>query len=470
MRSLRLFLPALILAAVAFVGCSSPTSSSSPAAVVVVTPTVTAVVPASGATAVAINNALSATFSVAIDPTTLTTSTFTLTTGTPAVTVVGVVTKPSTTSATFTPTGNLAASTLYTATLTTGVKSAAGVALAAAKVWTFTTGTSVSGVASVLPANTATAIAVNTTVSANFSAAMNQSTLSSTTFTLVQGSTPVAGTVTSTSTGVTFTPSALLAVNTTYTATLSTGVQNALGTALATAYTWSFATVTASPAGPLAVNLGTAANFAILAKTAISTVNATVITGNIGVSPAAASFITGFSLVADSTNVFSTSTYIVGQAFASDYSPPTPANLTTAVSDMQAAYVDAAGRTTPTSIDQAGGLLGGLTLAPGLYKFTTNVSIDTALTLNGAVNDVIIFQIAGKLTLSNGINIVLTGGIQAKNIFWQVAQNAVLGTTSVFKGNILSMTQIAANNGATVTGRLLSQTAVSLDDVTLTTP
>jgi hypothetical protein len=299
---------------------------------------------------------------------------------------------------------------------------------------------------------------------------MNQSTLSSTTFTLVQGSTPVAGTVTSTSTGVTFTPSALLAVNTTYTATLSTGVQNALGTALATAYTWSFATVTAAPAGPLAVNLGTAANFAILAKTAISTVNATVITGNIGVSPAAASFITGFSLVADSTNVFSTSTYIVGQAFASDYSPPTPANLTTAVSDMQAAYVDAAGRTTPTSIDQAGGLLGGLTLAPGLYKFTTNVSIDTALTLNGAVNDVIIFQIAGKLTLSNGINIVLTGGIQAKNIFWQVAQNAVLGTTSVFKGNILSMTQIAANNGATVTGRLLSQTAVSLDDVTLTTP
>ncbi len=222
----------------------------------------------------------------------------------------------------------------------------------------------------------------------------------------------------------------------------------------------------------LPVNLGTAGNYVILAKTGVSTTGTTAVTGNIGLSPAAASFITGFSLTADATNVFATSSLVTGKVYASNYATPTPTNLTTAIGDMETAYTDAAGRTpTPSGafLNVGAGEIGGQTLVPGLYKWTTGVTISTDVTLSGGPNDVWIFQIAGNLSEANGKK-VLIGSAQAKNIFWQVAGQVTVGTTADFKGVILCQTLIALNNGATLEGRALAQSAVTLDANAITDP
>jgi len=147
-----------------------------------------------------------------------------------------------------------------------------------------------------------------------------------------------------------------------------------------------------------------------------------------------------------------------------------PTRLTTAVLDMQTAYTDAAGRPNPDVTELGRGTIGGLTLAPGLYKWGTSVNIPTDLTLSGGSNDVWIFQIAGNLIQSNGVSIHLKGGAQAKNVFWQVGSLVVLGTTSHFEGIILSKALIAVQTHASVNGRLLSQTAVTLQMNRVTKP
>jgi len=223
-------------------------------------------------------------------------------------------------------------------------------------------------------------------------------------------------------------------------------------------------------AGPAIVNLGTASNFAILSKTGISTTGTTSIVGNIGVSPAAASYITGFNLIADSSNTYSTSSLVTGKIYAADYSVPTPTTMTTAIGDMGTAYADAAGRTNPTATELYAGDLSGKTIAPGLYEWGTQVLINNGVTLDcqGNSNAVFIFQIAQNLNVGNGAIVTLTGGCQAKNIFWQVAGQATLGTTSNFKGNILSQTLIEMNTGAILNGRALAQTAVTLQSNAVT--
>jgi len=187
-------------------------------------------------------------------------------------------------------------------------------------------------------------------------------------------------------------------------------------------------------------------------------------------SAAAASFVTGFALTADPTNTFATSAMVTGKIWAASYTAPTPAALTTAVLDMQAAYTDAAGRSLPDFTELGAGNINGMTLSPGLYKWGTGVSLPIAVTLTGGANDVFIFQIAQDLTVGNGAIVTLSGGVQAKNIFWQVAGQATFGTTSSFQGNILSQTLIAMNTGSTLTGRALAQTAVTLNATVITHP
>lgn len=222
-------------------------------------------------------------------------------------------------------------------------------------------------------------------------------------------------------------------------------------------------------ASTLAVNLGTAARYAILAKSGISTVPTSAITGDLGVSPAAATYITGFSLVADATNVFATSPQVTGNVYASDYTPPTPSNLTTAIGDMQLAFTDAAGRA-PSVTELGAGNVGGMTLTPGVYKWGTGLLIPTNLTLTGNATDVWIFQIAQDLTVSSATSVFLTGGAVPKNVFWQVAGMVDLGTTAHFEGVILTQTSVALRTGASIKGRLLAQTAVSIDGSAVVQP
>jgi hypothetical protein len=223
-------------------------------------------------------------------------------------------------------------------------------------------------------------------------------------------------------------------------------------------------------AAQLPVNLGTAGNFVILAKSGISTVPPSAITGNIGVSPVTSTAITGFALSLTADNPFATSTQVTGNVYAPDYAAPTPANLTTAIGDMQTAYTDAAGRSDPDFTEKGQGQIGGLTLVPGLYKWSTDVLISSDVTLNGGPNDVWIFQIAGKITQASGTQIHLTGGASAANIFWQAFGDVSLGTSAHFEGIILAQTSISLATGASINGRLLAQTAVTLDANTVTFP
>ena len=219
------------------------------------------------------------------------------------------------------------------------------------------------------------------------------------------------------------------------------------------------------------VDLGTAGNFAILSKAGISTTGTTTINGDIGISPAAASFITGFGALpfGDSTNTFSTSPLVAGKIYAANYTAPTPANLTAAVSAMEAAYTNAAGRTPPDSTELGAGNISGMTLGPGIYKWATGVIINVhdSLILSGGASDVWIFQIGTTLDVGSYAYIALRGGAQPQNIFWQVATQTTLGTYTNFVGTILDATTIVIMTGATLNGRALSQTAVTLDAVTM---
>lgn len=228
--------------------------------------------------------------------------------------------------------------------------------------------------------------------------------------------------------------------------------------------------IAAFAAGPATVNLGTAGNFVILSKAGISTTGATKITGNIGVSPIAGTSMTGFGSVLDGSGTFSRSALVVGKAYAANYRAPTPANLTAAIGDMQTAYANAAGRapTSAATVNAGAGNIGGMTLKPGVYKWSTGVTIPTNVTLSGNSKEIWIFEIAGTLNEKSGKQVILNGGAQAGNIFWQVAGATTLGTNSVFNGNILDKTNIVLQTGAKLNGRALAQTAVTLDAATVT--
>jgi len=219
----------------------------------------------------------------------------------------------------------------------------------------------------------------------------------------------------------------------------------------------------AHPGSPRPVHLLDAGKFVILSKTGISDVPGSKITGNIGTSP-----ITG---AADHLSCAE----VTGRVFSVDAAGPAPCSvatpkfLTTAVLNMQAAYTDAAGRA-PDVTELGAGNISGLTLKPGVYKWSTGVLIASNVTLQGSSTDHWIFQIAKNLQIDNGQQVILSGGALPRHIYWQVAGQVNIGTTASFAGNILSKTLIAVKTGASVRGRLLAQTAVTLEKNTVTGP
>jgi hypothetical protein len=213
-----------------------------------------------------------------------------------------------------------------------------------------------------------------------------------------------------------------------------------------------------------AVNLGVAGNFVILSKSGITDVYPSAVTGDIGTSP-----ITGAA-------IHLTCTEVTGTIYSVNAAGPLPcrvtnaSRLTTAVANMQTAYNDAAGRSNPNFVNLGAGNIGGKTLTHGLYKWTSAVIIPTNITISGSSTDIWIFQIAGTLTMSSAVRITLTGGAQAKNIFWQTSGAVTLGTTSHFEGIVLGKTGINLQTGGSINGRLLAQTAVTLQMNTVTRP
>jgi predicted acyltransferase (DUF342 family) len=219
-----------------------------------------------------------------------------------------------------------------------------------------------------------------------------------------------------------------------------------------------------------AVDLGMAGSFAILSKSGITNVYESTIIGDVGTSP-----ITGAALLLTDGEIVTGTGNIYTVAAAGPAGRLTDADkLATAVLDMQAAYENAAGRTlTPSDVENLGaGNIGGLTLTPGLYKWSSALLIPTNITLDagGDADAKWIFQVAGTLTVSNGVGMTIINGAQTKNIVWQVSGAVTLGTNSHFEGTLLGKTSIAVQTDASVNGRLLAQTAVTLQMNTVTAP
>ncbi len=313
--------------------------------------------------------------------------------------------------------------------------------------------------------NTSDDVVTGTAVTATFSHLMDPETVNSSsgnllTFTVKEtDGDDVPGTVVmdDTNTVATFTPTwSILNPNTSYTATVTTAAKNAAGVAMANPVEWTFTTNAALVTGQAPVPLGRAASFAILTKSGITDVFPSAIVGNVGTSP-----ITGAAILLRCAEVEGI-IYSVNAAGPLPCRVTAPAFLTKAVGDMQIAYNNAAARKLPKFTNLRSGNIGGLTLVPGLYKWTTGVSISTNVTLSGGSTAVWIFQIAGTLTQANATSVILKGGALAKNIFWQTSGAVTIGTTAHFNGVILAKTLIAMKTGASAKGRLLAQTAVTL--------
>ena len=251
-----------------------------------------------------------------------------------------------------------------------------------------------------------------------------------------------------------FSPTSALALNTLYTATVTTGAKDVAGNALANNYVWTFTTA-ASNTSQLVVPLGSSSSFAVLGGSTVTNTGATALTGDMGVSPGTA--ITGFP-----PGTLTGSTH-AGNATAA-----------TAMNDLTTAYNNAAGRT--VGAVTIAGNIGGLTLTPGLYKSTSSLAIssgDLTLDAQGDPNAVFVFQMASTLTTTSGRAVILAGGAKSTNIFWQVGTSATLGTSSAFKGTLLANQSVTLTTGASLNGRALTRIgAVTLaaNSVVLPTP
>jgi hypothetical protein len=449
---------AAILLIICATGCSDQGSSNKNTT----PPTAISAAPPSAAAGVCPNTMVTVTFSEAMNPGTINGTTITLT-GPGLTAVAGLVSyNVGSKTATFSPSAVLALNTLYTATVTTGAQDKTGNALATNFVWTFTTGNTacLAGpptVVSVAPPNRTAGVCPNTVAVATFSEAMNPSTISATTFTLTG---PAAAAVTgqvvydAPDYVATFTPASNLALNTTYTATITTGAQDLMANALAVDATWSFTTATAA-CQTSQVPLGSAARFDVLAGTTVTNTGPTVITGgNLGLSPGSA--VTGFP---------------PGKLTLPAVMQVTDPAAAQGQLDLTTAYIYTAGLPGGMSLP---GEMSGLTFAPGLYKTSSAVKLSAGnVTLDGQgnVNAVFIFQVGSTLTTIGSTQVVLAGGAQAKNVFWQVSSSATLGTNSIFQGTIMALQSITLDTGATLNGRALARNAeVALDSNPITAP
>ena len=224
------------------------------------------------------------------------------------------------------------------------------------------------------------------------------------------------------------------------------------------------------------VDLGSAENFVILSKTGITNTDAhtSVITGDIGSSPITAAAMDNVFCSEIYGTIYGADVHYTGNEDVTCFAGTGPDNtlVANAILDMGTAYTDAAGRTTPDFTELYAGDISGQTLVPGLYKWGTGVLINTSVTLSGGPTDIWIFQIAGNLTQAAATSVILAGGAQAKNIFWQVGGGVgvAINTDAHFEGVILAQKAITVNTATSVNGRLLSQTAVTLDQNAITQP
>jgi len=179
--------------------------------------------------------------------------------------------------------------------------------------------------------------------------------------------------------------------------------------------------------------------------------------------------LTGWSLSLDASNQFATSTQVIGRVYAADFAPPTPAMMTTAIGDMETAFSDATSRS-PGVTELGAGNISGLVITPGVYTWSSGLLLTSDVTLAGDANATFIFIVAQTLTVANGVRVDLTGGALPKNVFWAISESVSIGTSAHFEGVVMTMTSVAMLTGSSLNGRILAQTAVTLDSATVVQP
>lgn len=443
--------------------------------VIGVCPVVESTTPLSNTVGVPLGQIITATFNEEMNPNTITSTSFTVV-GTAAVT--GTVTYSGKT-ASFTPTLPLEENTTYTARITTQAKDKMGNALQADYVWAFTTGTLLRPVViKTDPLDNAIEVALNQTVTANFSTTMDPLSINTTTFTLKQGLTTIPGTVSYTGTTASFNPTNSLVIGTIYTATITNGAKNSIGTPLANNYIWHFTTMVNPPA-PTTVNLGTAAMFGAFGGNAGITnqgLNTVINNGSIGTT-AASTLVTGFH---DGAVIYTETPLNVGNVTGDIYTaPPAPGTSTSfaiaqqGLQDATAAYLSISPASKPGGSDPNAGELGGLTLAPGIYKSasgTFNISNgNLTLDAQGDPNATWIFQTAAGLTVgiagpTGAKSVIMINGGLAKNVFWYVGSAATIngagGGTMV--GTIIANSGVTFSTPGNAAQTVLNGRAISL--------
>ncbi|WP_445458290.1 Ig-like domain-containing protein [Flavobacterium sp. HNIBRBA15423] len=435
-------------------------------------PVVISTSPTSDETGVVLNKVVSATFNMPMNPSTINATTFTLKEGTN--TITGVVTYSANT-AFFTPNINLTANTVYTATITAGAENMASVGLSSDYVWNFTTGTIIAPrVILTDPFNNETGVSMNKVVTATFDMAMDPLTISNATFTLKQGSTIILGSVTYSGNIASFTSTNPLLENAVYTATITTGAKNSTGVSLSNNHVWTFTTINNSNAP----DLGSALPFGAFGGNAGVTnqgIN-TVINGSIATT-APSTLITGFH---DATAIYTETPLNIGNVTGAIFTaPPMPGTATSfaiatqALSDANAAYLSISPASMPGGTDPGAGELGGLTLAPGVYKSasgTFNISNgDLTLDAQGDPNAVWVFQTDSGLTVgiagpTGAKSVILINDALPKNVFWYVGSTATIngagGGTMV--GTIISNSGVTFSTAGNAAQTVLNGRALSL--------
>ena len=440
-------------------------------------PVVVSTDPANGAVNVALKKVITATFSTVMNAATLNASTFQLKQG--LTNIAGTVSYSGLT-ASFTPSSPLAPNTVYSAMVSTGAKDSAGNSLAANYTWSFATG-NVPAVISTDPANTATGVALNKKITATFSEVMDGATINDSSFLLKQGMNLISGTISYTGTTASFTPSVNLQAGTIYTATITSGAMNPGGNPIAGDYVWSFTTTGSSVPPPPSI-LGSAAMFGVFGGSAGITnsgLNTVINNGSIGTT-GASTLITGFH---DGTtgDIYTETPLNVGLVTGRIYTaPPAPGNATSfaiaqqGLLDATSAYNSISPASKPGGTDPGAGELGGLTLAPGVYKSASGTFKITNgnLTLDamGDPNAEWIFQTASGLTVgiagpAGARSVNLINGAQAKNVYWHVGSAATINAAGggVMSGTIISSAGVTFSTAGNATQTVLNGRALSLN-------
>ena len=419
-----------------------------------ISPFVMATSPINEAVNVALNETVTATFNKPMNPSTINTNSFIVTQAGTA--VVGSVTYTGVVG-TFTPLIPLAATTIYTATITTNAEDISGNPVLVDYTWTFTTDTAPT-ITSTNPVDNAIEVPLNKMISATFSVPMNSATFTASSFTVKQANTTVAGVISYTNNTVTFVPALPLIENKVYTCTITTAVKNTIGTNLASNYVWDFTTIVpvVVPTPPVTTS---GLFFGVFGGNAGITNQGlfTVVNGNLGTT-AASSLITGFR-DGTSNEVYTVTPLndglVTSQIYAAAPAPGTIAKAAIALAGLNAAtaaYLSISPAAMPGGIDPGAGELGGLTLPPGVYKSnsgTFNITNgNLTLDAQGDPNAVFVFQCASALTVGDAApsSVVLINGALAKNIYWQVGSAAVINYAG---GGIMNGT-IIANSGVTL--------------------